>query len=118
MLILFTIFKFLPKRGGPGSSVGIATGYELDSPGSNPGGGEIFTTCPDRLWGPPSLLYNGYRVFPEVKSGQGVTLTPQPPSGPEVKKEQSYTSTPPMARRPLQSLSACTRVHFTFTFTF
>ena len=46
--------------------------------GSNPGGGEIFRTCPDRLWGPPSLLYNGYRVFPGLKSGRGVTLTPHP----------------------------------------
>ena len=27
---------------GPGSSVGIATVYGLDGPGSNPGGGEIF----------------------------------------------------------------------------
>jgi hypothetical protein len=26
--------------------------------------GEIFRTCPDRPWVPPSLLYNGYRVFP------------------------------------------------------
>jgi len=24
----------------------------------------IFRTYPDRPWGPPSLLYNGYRVFP------------------------------------------------------
>ena len=30
---------------GPGSSVGIATDYRLDSPGSNPGGGEIFCPC-------------------------------------------------------------------------
>ena len=30
------------KEGGPGSSVGIATDYGLDSPGSNPGGDEIF----------------------------------------------------------------------------
>jgi len=28
------------------------------------GGGEIFHTHPDQLWGPPSLLYNGYWVFP------------------------------------------------------
>ena len=28
--------------GGPGSSVGIATDYGLDGPGSNPGGDEIF----------------------------------------------------------------------------
>jgi len=27
---------------GPGSSVGIATEYGLDGPGSNPGGDEIF----------------------------------------------------------------------------
>jgi len=31
----------LPYR-GPGSSVGIATDYGLDDPGSNPGGDEIF----------------------------------------------------------------------------
>ena len=35
--------------------------------GSNPGGGEIFRTRPDRPWGPPSLLYNGYRIFPRGK---------------------------------------------------
>ena len=29
-------------EGGPGSSVGIATDYELDDPGSNPGRDEIF----------------------------------------------------------------------------
>ena len=29
-------------HGGPGSSVGIATDYGLDDPGSNPGGDEIF----------------------------------------------------------------------------
>ena len=28
--------------GGPGSSVGIETDYELDGPGSNPSGDEIF----------------------------------------------------------------------------
>jgi len=28
--------------GGPGSSVGIATDYGLDGPGTNPGGDEIF----------------------------------------------------------------------------
>ena len=32
--------------------------------GSNPEGGKIFRTSPERPWGPPSLLYNGYRVFP------------------------------------------------------
>jgi len=39
-----------------GSSVGVATDYGLDGPGSNPGGDEIFRTCQDRPWGPPTLL--------------------------------------------------------------
>jgi hypothetical protein len=49
-------------------TVGIVAGYGLDGPGSNPGGGEIFRTRPDRSWGPSSLLYNGYRVFPGGKA--------------------------------------------------
>jgi hypothetical protein len=44
------------------------TGYDLDGPGSNPGGGDIFCTCPDRPWVPPSLLYNGYRIFPGAEA--------------------------------------------------
>ena len=43
-----------------------------------PVGGDIFRTCPDRPWGPPNLLYNGYRVFPGGKERPGVTLTPHP----------------------------------------
>ena len=31
--------------------------------GSNPGGVR-FSARPNRAWGPPSPLYNGYRVFP------------------------------------------------------
>ena len=46
--------------------------------GSNPGGGEIFRTYPDRLRGPPNLLYNGYRAFPGGKGGRGVMLTTRP----------------------------------------
>ena len=61
---------------GPGSSVGIANDYGLDGP--NPGEDEIFRTCPDRPWGPPSLLYNEYRFFAGVKYGRGVALTPHP----------------------------------------
>jgi hypothetical protein len=44
---------------GPGSSVSIAPGYGLDRPGIESRWGEISHTCPDRLWGPPSLLYDG-----------------------------------------------------------
>ena len=48
--------------------------------GSKTGGGEIFRTCPDRPWGPPSLLYNGYRVFPGGKDRPGRDADPSPPS--------------------------------------
>jgi len=64
--------------------------------GSNPGGGEIFCTCPDWPWGPSSLLYNGYLVFSGGKEQPGRDTNPSPPSSAMVKKEQSYTSTPPV----------------------
>ena len=52
---------------GPGSSVGIATGYGLDGPGiESRWGARFFHTCPDRPWGPHSLLYNGYRLCTRV----------------------------------------------------
>jgi len=34
------------------------------SGGSNPGEGEIFCARPDRLWAPPSFVYNAYLIFP------------------------------------------------------
>jgi hypothetical protein len=54
----------------------LATGWTVR--GSNPGGGEIFRSHPDRPWGLPSLLYNRYRVsFPGVKRpGRGVDHPP------------------------------------------
>jgi hypothetical protein len=58
---------------GPGSSAGIATDYGLNGPGIESRWGEIFRTCPDRPWGPPSLLYDGHRIFSGVESGRGVT---------------------------------------------
>ena len=72
---------------GLGSSVGIATDYGLDGPGSNPGGGEIFCTCPDRPWGPPSLPYNKYRVFPGGKVRPGPAADHSPPSSAVVMEE-------------------------------
>ena len=64
-----------------GSSVGIATAYGLDGPGIESRWGEIFRTSPDRPWGPPNLLYNGYRVFPGGKVLPGRDADPwTPPS--------------------------------------
>jgi len=47
--------------------------------------GEIFRTCPDWPWGPPSLLYNWYQVFPGGKVRLGHKADPSPPSSAEVK---------------------------------
>ena len=38
--------------------------------------GRRYSARPDRSWGPPSLLYNGYRVSLEGRGGRGVGLTP------------------------------------------
>ena len=63
----------------------LATGWTVRGP--NPGGGEIFRTCPDRSWGPPSLLYKGYQVFLGDKERPGRDADPSPPSSAVVKKE-------------------------------
>ena len=109
--------KVYSKRYGPGSSVGIATDYGLDGPGSSPDGGEIFRTSSDRPWGPPSLLYNGYRVFPGGKERPGRDPDPSPLLVPWSRKSRAIPLLPLWAVWPVQNLSACTRVHFTFTFT-
>ena len=67
-----------------GSVVGIATAYGLDGPGIECRWGEIFRTSPDRPWDPPSLLYNGYRVFPEGKLLPGSDADLSPSSSAEV----------------------------------
>jgi len=63
-------------------------------------------------WGPPSLLHDGYRVFPggKVRPGRGVD---QPPHlVPRLKKEQSV----PLL--PLWAFMACSRVNFTLVSSF
>ena len=64
--------------------VWLATGWTVQ--GSNPGGGEIFRTCPDRPRGPTNLLYNEYRVFPGGKERPGRDADTSPPSSPLVMK--------------------------------
>jgi hypothetical protein len=66
VLLTCTLHQRLSNRG---SSVGIATGYGMDDRGSFLGGGgwEFFSSmpCPDRFWGPYSILSNGFQgLFP------------------------------------------------------
>jgi len=72
--------------GGAGSSVGIATDYGLEGPGSNPGG-DGTSARSDRPGGPPNLLYNGYRVFPGGKVWAGRAADHSPPSSAAVMEE-------------------------------
>jgi hypothetical protein len=60
----------------------LATGWRVR--GSNPSGVEIFQTSPDRPWSPPSLLYNGYRVFPWSRKRPGRDADSSPPSSAKV----------------------------------
>jgi hypothetical protein len=62
-----------------------ATGWTVRE--SNPGVGEIFLTCPDRPWVPPSLLYDGHQVYPGSKKRPGRDADASPPSSAVVKKE-------------------------------
>jgi hypothetical protein len=81
---IILILNFNTKGRVAQSVYRMATGWTVR--GSNPGGGEIFRTCPDRPWGPLSLLYNGYRVFPGGKERPGRDADPSPPSSAVVKK--------------------------------
>ena len=100
---------------GPGSSVGIATGYGLDGPGIKSWWGVRFyapvQTGPGAR---PVSCTMGTGSFPGVKSGRGVTLTPHPLLVPWSWKSRAILLLPLWAVRPVQSVSACTRVTFTF----
>jgi len=65
----------------------MSTGYRLDGPGiESRWGARFFAPVQTGRGGPPSLLYNGYRVFPGVKERQGRDADPSPPSSAVVKK--------------------------------
>ena len=51
-----------------------------------PMGSDIFRTCPAQPWGPPWLLYNGYRVIPRGVKRPGLGLNHAPSSSVEVKE--------------------------------
>jgi len=63
---------------GPGSSVGIATDYVLDGPGSNPGADEIFRPSRPVLEPTQAPVKWVLSLSRGVKRGRGVLLTTQP----------------------------------------
>jgi hypothetical protein len=70
----------------PSGLVQACIGITLPLHSIIPGGGEKFRTCPAQPWGPPSPLYNGYRVFPGGKEWPGRNADPSPPSSAVVMK--------------------------------
>jgi hypothetical protein len=84
-------------------------GFTLDWTvrGSNPvWGGKIFRTPTGWFWGKPSLLYNGYRIIPGVKSARKMAFTTLHHLAPRFKKEKSYISIP------LWAFVSCSMVDF------
>jgi hypothetical protein len=103
------------KNAGPDSVVDIATGYGLDGAG-------IKSRCVATFSAPvqtgpgahPASCAMGTGFSPVVKSGRGVTLTPYPILVPWLRMVRAIPLFSLWAIRPVQSLSACTSVHFTF----
>ena len=60
------------------SSVGVVTGYGMDSPGSNPSGDEIFRPVQTGPGVHPASCTVGTGSFPGVNYGRGVLLTTHP----------------------------------------
>jgi len=64
---------------GPGSSVGIATGYGPDGPGiESPWGRDFPHLSRPGPGAHPAFCTMGTGSFPGLKSDRGVTLTPHP----------------------------------------
>ena len=102
------------KNVGRNSSVGIATGYGLDGPGIESRWQAIFSSPVQTGPGAhPASCTMGTASFPAVKSGRGVTLTPHLLLVPWSWKGRAIPLLPLWAVRPVQSLSACTKVTFT-----
>jgi len=72
------LYRFITEGVERDGTVSVATGYGLDGPGIQSRWGEVFCPHPDRPWGPPSLLCNGYQLFTEDKAAGAWRWPPTP----------------------------------------
>jgi hypothetical protein len=113
------LHNVLYSCGGQGSSVSIATELQAGRSGDRiPVGARFSAPVQTSPGAHPASCTMGTGSFPGVKSGQGVTLTPYPLLVLWSRKGRGIPLLRLWAVRPVQSLSACTRVHFTFVFLF
>jgi hypothetical protein len=111
---------FLPQYDypcGPGTSVGIATGYGLDGPGFETRWWRDFPHLSRPALEPSQPPVQWVPDFPwGKKSGRDMSLTPHPLLVPWSWKSRAILLLPLWAVLPVHSLTACTRVTFTFSY--
>jgi hypothetical protein len=93
-ILILLVLRGLGLMSEPGSSVSIVSGYGLDDrvievrSSVEAKGFFLQPLCPYRLWGPPSLLFKGYRgSFPRAKARPESDTDHSSPSSAEVVNE-------------------------------
>ena len=112
MIDIWYFYIVLCSYCGPGSVVCIATGYGLDGPDRIPVWARFSARVQTGPAAHPASCTMGTGSFTGVKCGRGVTLTPHPLLVPWSRKSRAIPLLPLWAVRPVQCLSACTRVQF------
>ena len=111
--VLFTLGLRLQQFSGPGR-----LRYGLDGPEIEfRWGARFYIPVQTAPGAHPASCTMGTESLPGVKSDQGVTLTPHSLLVPWSRKSRAIPLLPLWAVRPVQNISACTTVHFTFTYT-
>jgi hypothetical protein len=117
VLLCFNIFRCYHWIRGPSSVVGLATGYGLDGPGiESQLGARFFTPVQTGPGARRASCTMDTGSFPGLKNGRGVTLTSHHLVVPWSWKSTAVHLHLLWAVQLVLSLSACTKVYFTFTF--